>query len=493
MAVLGIALLIGAIVALVATALLKHLRLRRQFAACPGPRSFPLIGNAAQLKMKPEDFMDQTMGTCMMFPAYPRMQNIWLATEPYVMLYGAEVVEVVLSSGKHIDKGFEYNMLHPWLGRGLLTSASTTWRPRRKLLTPTFHYDILKDFVEVFNQQSKILLGILRPFAESGKSFDVSTYIASCALDIICESAMGRSVNAQLNHQSDYVKAIIEINDIIHKRQKNPLSWPNFLFWHFGNGKRHAWCLEVLHGFTQKVIDERKAEIDKLGGMDEMMNALQDKRNNNVGDDDVDSKKQRLAFLDLLLDLVDRQQMPMADVRPEVDTFMFEGHDTTSSAMTWTLHLLGCYPEVQRRVHAELDALFGDDARDITFEDIGSLKYLECCVKETLRLFPSVPMFTRVLKHDQPIDGLVVPAGTQVVIVSYMVHRDPKHWPDPEVFDPDRFSPQQTAGRHPYAFLPFSAGGRNCIGQRFAMMEEKTVLAWLLRYFEVESVQRRDQ
>jgi cytochrome P450 family 4 subfamily V len=200
-----------------------------------------------------------------------------------------------------------------------------------------------------------------------------------------------------------------------------------------------------------------------------------------------------LAFLDLLINMAENDQLTFTDICDEVNTFMFEGHDTTATGMNWALHLLGCYPDIQEKVHQELDAVFGDDPRDVSFDDLKSLPYLECCLKESLRLFPSVPMFARTLGEDATIAGRVITNNTQVVIIPYMVHRDPKHWTDPELYNPDRFLAANSNGRHPYAYLPFSAGARNCIGQRFALMEEKTMMAWILRYFKVKSVHRRDQ
>lgn len=184
--------------------------------------------------------------------------------------------------------------------------------------------------------------------------------------------------------------------------------------------------------------------------------------------------KKRLAFLDLLLEMVDKGTLTLQDVREEVDTFMFEGHDTTSAGMNWALQMLGSHPEYQAKVHQELDQVFGDDDdRDIRFDDLKNLNYLEMFIKEALRLYPSVPMFGRTLHEDCEINGFMVPASTQLLIIPFAVHRDPKHWPDPEIFDPDRFLPENSVGRHPFAYLPFSAGARNCIGQRFALMEEK--------------------
>jgi len=362
------------------------------------------------------------------------------------------------------------------MGLGLLTSYAEKWRPRRKLLTPTFHYDILKDFVDVFNQEARVMVKKLEKIAGTGE-FDIYQFITLCALDIICQSAMGKHVNAQKNKESDYVKAVYKLNYIIQDRQKKPWFWVETLFNAFGNGKEHAWCLDIIHRFTGKVIEER----------------FKERHSDNDNNGQTEGKK-RLAFLDLLLEMVDKGTLTLQDVREEVDTFMFEGHDTTSAGMNWALQMLGSHPEYQAKVHQELDQVFGDDDdRDIRFDDLKNLNYLEMFIKEALRLYPSVPMFGRTLHEDCEINGFMVPASTQLLIIPFAVHRDPKHWPDPEIFDPDRFLPENSVGRHPFAYLPFSAGARNCIGQRFALMEEKTVLAWILRYYSVKSCRRRDQ
>lgn len=135
----------------------------------------------------------------------------------------------------------------------------------------------------------------------------------------------------------------------------------------------------------------------------------------------------------------------------------------------------------------------GDDNVLLTIDKIKSLKFLECCVKEGLRLCPSVPFIGRRLHEDMDINGKSVPKGTILFVYIYMLHRDPDVFPQPETFDPDRFMPENALGRHPFAFVPFSAGPRNCIGQRFAMSELKIVLAYLLRYFRFESLDHRDK
>ena len=133
--------------------------------------------------------------------------------------------------------------------------------------------------------------------------------------------------------------------------------------------------------------------------------------------------------------------------------------------MTWFLHCIARHPEEQQQVVDELDRVFGDDlSRPCTAQDTTELKYLECCIKETLRLYPSVPAVMRCLTEDVDLGGYHIPAGASVALMFYGMHHNPDVYSDPESFRPERFLPEQSAGRHPFAFVPFSAGPRNCIG-----------------------------
>ncbi|EEC17407.1 cytochrome P450, putative, partial [Ixodes scapularis] len=150
----------------------------------------------------------------------------------------------------------------------------------------------------------------------------------------------------------------------------------------------------------------------------------------------------------------------------EVDTFMFAGHDTTAMAIAWNCYLIALHPEVQKKVQEELDMVLGEHkTEDISTENLKDLKYLECVVKESQRLCPSVPVIGRTVTKPFTLGNYVLPEGTSVEIFIYGLHRDPEVFPDPEVFDPDRFLLENCASRHPFAFIPFSAGSRNCIGK----------------------------
>ncbi|KAE9554216.1 hypothetical protein FO519_002580 [Halicephalobus sp. NKZ332] len=175
------------------------------------------------------------------------------------------------------------------------------------------------------------------------------------------------------------------------------------------------------------------------------------------------------------------------DIREEVDTFMFEGHDTTSSAMTWTIWSLAHFKEYQDKVIEEVDEIFGDSDRPCTHEDLTKMKYLEKCIKESLRLFPPVPLHTRSVEEDFDLNGELVPQGSTIMISPFILHRDTTYFKEGNTFYPDHFDQEEIATRHAFAFVPFSAGPRNCIGQKFAIMEEKTVLSWFFRKYRVDA------
>lgn len=125
-------------------------------------------------------------------------------------------------------------------------------------------------------------------------------------------------------------------------------------------------------------------------------------------------------------------------------------------------------------------------------KELNDMKYLECCIKEALRLFPSVPMMARQLNEDVQVGEYLLPRGTTAMICTYMLHRDPEVYKNPEAYDPERFLPENTKGRHPYAYIPFSAGPRNCIGQKFAILEEKIILSSIFRKYIVQTCDRRE-
>nr|XP_042895147.1 cytochrome P450 4c3 [Parasteatoda tepidariorum] len=414
-----------------------------------------------------------------------RLLRFWFGLKPVVLFYKPETVEVILSSNALIEKTFAYDFLAPWFKQGLITSSGMKWKKRRRLLTPAFHFRILDDFLPVIDSHARYLAEKLKDEVGS-KSFDLVPYVTLCSLDILCETAMGKYVGAQ-EKDTPYVKALNAASHLFGTRFMKPWLWPEFIFSITPAGRIFKESTDIMDAFTRGVIRERKAyilrELKKGANLDE------------VFDSDNFGSKRKKAFLDLLLSehLAD-PRFTEEDITEEVNTFMFAGHDTTAVGMSWALYLIGQDPKVQRKCQEELEEIFGDDYdRPFTIEDVKNLKYIECVLKESQRLYPSLPYIGREISHDVTVNGYSIPTGTNCMIFTYMLHRDEEIFPNPEVFDPDRFLPENSVGRHPFAYVPFSAGPRNCIGQRFAMMEEKVVLAHVLMNYEVKSLVPRDQ
>ncbi|XP_063230001.1 cytochrome P450 4C1-like isoform X6 [Bacillus rossius redtenbacheri] len=394
-----------------------------------------------------------------------------------VFVSSVDDVEVLLSTTQHIEKGPDYLLLQPWLGTGLLTSSGGKWHAHRKMLTPAFHFRILEEFVPVFSRNADILVGQLERLA-GDQHVDITRPVSRCALDIICETAMGTSVDAQRGGGKEYVRAVHRMSRLFQHRQISPWLWRPTVFDLSPSGREQKKVLATLHGFTDKVIKERRAEY------------RQNKMNN------VAASRKRLTFLDLLIRVSEEEQegvLTDEDIREEVNTFMFEGHDTTSAAISWALFLLGSHQDVQDKVVEELRGIFGNSSRSPDFQDLQGMHYLEQVIKESLRLYPSVPGFSRTIESDFSVRGYTIPSGTGVTVLPYVIHRDPAIYPDPERFDPERFTAENCRNRHPFAYLPFSAGPRNCIGKKFALLEEKAVLSSILRNFKVTSLDKREE
>lgn len=402
---------------------------------------------------------------------------MYLGAQPSLIVFRADHVEKVLTSNTNISKGPVYDYVHPWLGLGLLTSTGNKWRTRRKLLTPAFHFRILDEFAVIMNRQAKIFtekVGSKKP------TEDIVPYVTAVTLDIICETIMGVTMNSQTTGSGKkYLRSIKSLEARLLGRILKPTQWVNWIYNLTENSRQTCRDLKELHRFTINVINERKKELEANPAELEKMAANED-----------GIFKSRKPFLDMLLvEHIKRKTMSVADIREEVDTFMFEGHDTTSMGLIWAIYLIGLHPEVQSKLHKDIDDIFrGDTESEVTEKHIKQLRYLDMVLKESQRIYPSVPRISRTVTKEFSLDDKPVPVGTEVACNILVLHRDPNVFPDPLRFDPDRFLPENCSSRSPFAFVPFSAGPRNCIGQRFAIQEEKILLVWLLRKYSVKSL-----
>ncbi|XP_050329316.1 cytochrome P450 4d1 [Bactrocera neohumeralis] len=459
----------------------------------PSAPTLPIIGHAHYFVNKPPHVQIQKLNE--LIEIYGNTMKVWLGTELNVIMGDVRDVEAVLGSMAFIEKAGEYKRLEPWLKEGLLVSGGRKWHKRRKAITPAFHFKILDQFIEVFERESRTLVANLERECrlQSNSGFNLYDWINLCTLDTICETAMGVSVHAQTNADSEYVQAVRTISTVIHKRMFDIIYRFDLTYRFTKLAREEKRALSVLHGFTERIIMQRRREL--LRAQENPLNAAADKNPMNgysATDNDADvGAKRKQAFLDILLHAeIDGKPLSNLDIREEVDTFMFEGHDTTSAAITFFFYNIATYPECQRKCYAEIVDIFGKDtSKPVTYEALNNLTYVELCIKETLRLFPSVPLLGRKVTQECEINGKVLPAGTNIGISPLYLGRQESIFPDANIFKPERFDISNDAKKvNPYAYIPFSAGPRNCIGQRFAMLEVKSIVTNVLRHFEIEFV-----
>lgn len=218
--------------------------------------------------------------------------------------------------------------------------------------------------------------------------------------------------------------------------------------------RREQEALKVLHEFTDKVIRSRRNELCNGGKKEEVPVET-------VG------AKRKMALLDLLLEsTVEGEPLNDMDIREEVDTFMFAGHDTTSSAISFVLYNVAKYPVVQQKVYAEAVNVLGVSNGQVSLKDLNDLHYLDLVIKESLRLYPIVPYFGRKLNEDVQVNGYTLPRHSNVFISPYAMGRNGNIFSDPMKFHPERFDVETTAEKwNVFSYVPFSAGPRNCIGE----------------------------
>uniref|UniRef100_A0A8C0KPT9 Cytochrome P450 family 4 subfamily B member 1 n=1 Tax=Canis lupus dingo TaxID=286419 RepID=A0A8C0KPT9_CANLU len=428
--------------------LLRRQMLARAMDSFPGPPTHWLFGHAQEIQQTGS--LDKVVTWA---HQYDYAHPLWLGPFlGFLNIYEPDYAKAVYSRG----------------GKGLLVLQGPKWYQHRKLLTPGFHYDVLKSYVAVFTNSTHAMLDKWEEKAREDKSFDIFCDVGYMALDSLMKCTFGKGDSSLGHRDSSYYSAVRDLTLLMQQRIESFQYHNDFIYWLTPHGRRFLRACQAAHDHTDQVIRERKA-------------ALQDEK-----EQEKIQNRRHLDFLDILLGARDENGIKLsdADLRAEVDTFMFEGHDTTTSGISWFLYCMALYPQHQHRCREEVCEILGD--RDsFQWDDLVKMTYLTMCIKESFRLYPPVPQVYRQLsKPVNFVDGRSLPAGSLISLHIYALHRNSAVWPDPEVFDPLRFSSENVARRHPFAFMPFSAGPRNCIGQQFAMNEMKVVTALCLLRFE---------
>ncbi|MFO1094073.1 MAG: cytochrome P450 [Planctomycetaceae bacterium] len=403
----------------------------------PGPRGQPLIGSFTELQRDILGFIDRSVRE------YGDVVGFRIFGKPFCILGHPELIEQVLvrDSDKFI-KSLDYRKLAGVVGQGLLTSEGETWRRQRKLAQPIFHNDRVKDYLPIFVRRAQQMAENWRARGE----IDVHGEMMRLTLEIVCEALFRAQIEAD-------VPAIDRALDAITRAF---MGFPFPLWIPLPRHLRARRQLKRLDAIIYRMIGERKAELA---------------RGDAPGND----------LLSLLLTARDDSGRPMSDrqLRDELITVFLAGHETTAIVLTFAIDLIARHPDVESRLRAEWEQL--PATGELTAVDLAPLDYTRAVLQETMRLYPPAWFIGRETINDYEIGGYQVSRGTTFFLCPFQLHRDERFFPDPLRFDPGRW--QVGAAHKPprYAYFPFGAGLRSCIGAGFAMLEMAAALPMLLR------------
>jgi cytochrome P450 len=336
----------------------------------------------------------------------------------------------------------QYGALALVAGQGLLSADGDVWRRHRRIMQPAFHHGGLD---QVAGHTLAASAGLRAAWDDAGgEAVDADAATLRAMLEVV-----GRTLFAD-DLAADGARVVGAVDDalrVVLARARSPLAAGPLGRLPTPSRARLARAVATLDDVCARVVTRRRAR--------------------GIGPDDADL----LAVL-----LRASEELSPREIRDELVTLVIAGHETVASALTWTLHLLAGAPEVQARLHAELDDVLAGAAP--TWADLPALRYTRAVLDEALRLYPPAWVITRRAEAADELDGVAIPAGTLVMLSPWLLHRRAATWPDPEAFDPTRFLARD--GRRE-GYLPFGAGPRLCIGRDFALVEATLLLAALLR------------
>ncbi len=411
----------------------------------PGPKSAFLA--YCELYRDPLGFLGR------MTRQYGDIGHLQMGQRHDYLINHPDYIKAVLLAGEEAMLRSFPRPLKRLLGNGLLTIQGEAHRCERQRLQPMFHQNEIVRYATLMTEQTE-------RFCErwsAGQSLDVAAEMLRLTMLIIMQTLVNLDIEDQAVEIGELLQAVLEMTHKNHGPYLDEifakLPLPRVKRYHRARAQ-----LEVLMGHF--IMERAEASHGRTDLLTEMLQL----RDAETGE--------RL--------LTDEQ------VRDETMTMFAAGHETIGTALAWTWHLLALHPEVEERMHREIDtALAG---RTPCARDACQLPYTGMVLSESMRLYPPVWLMARRPVHDFPLGEYVLPAGCYIHFSPYLVHRDPRFFPDPEKFDPDRWTPESVASRPKYSYFPFGAGSRRCIGESFARMEGVLILATIAQRWRFRAV-----
>ncbi|MGI9177729.1 MAG: cytochrome P450 [Pirellulales bacterium] len=370
----------------------------------------------------------------------------------------ALVRHVLLDNIANYDKHTPaFDAVRVVLGNGMLTSGGAFWKRQRRIAQPAFHGENVQRFGPIIERMAGECADRWDEAARAGKTVDACADMMRVTLRTVAETLFG----------DDMAESADEINRVfpvilacLAARVSSPLHPP--LWMPTANNRRLRPALDSLNAIVTRLIATKRKRLAEGGAA-------------GAGRGDL------LTILMLARDEDSGEAMSDTQLRDEVMTLLIAGHETTANALSWLWVLLDRHPDEQERLRAELSAVTG--GRAPTVEDVSKMPRMKAVVLETLRLYPPVWMFDRRALGPDELAGAKIQAGDIVIFCPYAIHRLPELWKAPEEFRPERFEPGREEQKNKFAYLPFSAGPRTCIGNSFAIMEAQIIMGTLLCRF----------
>jgi len=332
--------------------------------------------------------------------------------------------------------------------QGLAFVSGDTWKRQRTVIAKAFEYNNVADMVPAFVKKSKILLEMLGDYRT--KNVDMKEWFKKLTLDVLGVVVFGMEFDTLHGFEGIHEEAFRAF--LTYKLPIVELLFPLYSVLPIPENKRKFRRINALAQLKKKIIENKK-----------------------------NAKSQSLDLVDVLLGspLISEEEL-----MHNMSVFFIAGHETTVIALCWAIHFFAKYQDLQQIAYNEIIAVLGD--RDPTAEDIKKLAFLDMFIKEVLRIAPPfAASFPISSNNSTELCGIKIPQQTKLVYAIYTIHHLHEFWPEPEKFDPYRFTQENSKDRHPYAYLPFGVGRRTCIGKDVTILQEKVVLASIIRKYEL--------
>jgi cytochrome P450 len=424
--------------------------LTAQRRIAPGPPGYPLVGNLLEFRhdvLKLGVDAARTYGDVVRFRLGPHV--IHLINHP------DHVEHVLVHNQANYDRATRSAaQIALVCGQSLLTTSGAIWLRERRLVQPALQHRSVGAFVSIMTSATAAMLDRWSSHARDGRPLDVASELSRLTYTIVGKALFG----ADVSRDADVVEhALAILLDLTYARLERLINLPLWVP-SPGNRRFHEARL-AIDRVVYRIINERRERHEDQADL--------------------------LAHLLRAVDDGGSRGMTSTQLRNETLTLLLSGHETTASALSWTLFLLATHPEIERRLRSEVAEVIGD-AREPSLEDISHLEYTGMVLNEALRLYPPIWVLERRAIAGDVIGGYHIPTGSTVVVSPFILHRHEAFWPDPGAFDPERFAAPQNAGRPAHAYLPFGAGPHQCIGAHFATLEARIILVMLAQRYRLE-------